>query len=87
MNIYAMNIDIRNRNGQLLIAGAGAGIFAAGLFGLRWKRHSKPRSGPFTSETLPKDAYDAVIVGAGNLDSALIVQGRLPVTCTQFTDC
>ncbi|KAL4514155.1 hypothetical protein Ndes2526B_g09305 [Nannochloris sp. 'desiccata'] len=60
-----MNIDIRNRNGQLLIAGAGAGILAAGLFGLRWKRHSKPRSGPFTSETLPKDAYDAVIVGAG----------------------
>lgn len=82
-----MSIDIKNRNDQLLIAGAGVGILAAGLFGLRWKRQSKPRTGPFTPETLPKDAYDAVIVGAGNIDNALIVQGRLPVTCTRLSGC
>jgi len=82
-----MNIDIKNRNDQLLITGAGAGILAAGLFALRWKRKRKPRSGPFTPETLPKDAYDAVIVGAGNIDDELIVQGHMPITCTILSDC
>lgn len=70
-----MNIDIRNR--KLLIAGATTGLLAAGFIGLRLKRQlNKPRSGPYTPETLPKDAYDAVIVGAGKATDQLIVQSH-----------
>lgn len=29
------------------------------------RRQTKPLAGPYTPGTLPKDAYDAVIVGAG----------------------
>lgn len=76
-----MNIDIRNRNDQLIIAAAGTGLLAASLIGLSWARQRKPRSGPHTPETLPKDAYDAIIVGAGKIYDGLIVQGGLPVTC------
>jgi hypothetical protein len=82
-----MSIDIRNRNDQLLLAGAGAGILAAGFIGLRLARNSKPRSGPHTPDSLPKGAYDTIIVGAGKIWDALIVQGRLPETCSPNPLC
>ena len=74
-----MHIDIRNRKDQLVIAAAGTGLLFAGFIALKLARQRKPRSGPFKPETLPKDAYDAVIVGAGKIYTKSIVQGRLPV--------
>ena len=43
------------------------GVAAAGLVGsfVAKKLDEAPSSGPYPTSTLPKDAYDAIIVGAG----------------------
>lgn len=61
-----MKVDIHDRKHQLALAGAGTALLASGWL-LRRHLRNKIRRGPLTPETLPKDAYDAVIVGAGKV--------------------
>ena len=66
-----MGIDLKDHKSQLAIAAAGTGLLAAGILYKRSLRNRKPRTGPLTPDTLPKGAYDAIIVGAGALSHAL----------------
>ena len=48
-----------------VIAAAGLTVVAAGAYIAIRTRSKVPKEGPFSADSLPKDAYDAVIVGAG----------------------
>ena len=80
------SIDLRDRSSQLAVAAAATGVLGAGYLlhrSLR-KRQAVIPKGPYGPETLPKDAYDAVIVGAGMWNRSLLVwylprAGRLRV--------
>ncbi len=64
---FSMQIGIENKKDQLIIASAGAGL-AIGVFAIlrfKRKRQTKCQTGQLTPDTLPKNAYDAVIAGAG----------------------
>jgi len=65
------SIDLRDRQSQIAVAGAAAGVIGGGYLlrrVIRARREAAPiPSGPYAPETLPKDCYDAVIVGAGAL--------------------
>jgi len=70
------SIDLRDRSSQLAIAAAATGVLGAGYLlhrSLR-KRQTAIPNGPYGPETLPKDAYDAVIVGAGRWDGSSVWQ-------------
>jgi hypothetical protein len=56
-------IDLQNHNTQLSVAAGATGLLVGGFLWKRWNR--RVRNGPLTPDTLPEDAYDAVIVGAG----------------------
>lgn len=65
------SIDLRDRQSQIAVAAAAAGVIGGGYLlrrVIRARREAAPiPSGPYTPDTLPKDCYDAVIVGAGAL--------------------
>ncbi len=48
-----------------IVAGVGTAAVAGAYLVKRSRRDPKPKTGPLTPDTLPKDAYDAVVVGAG----------------------
>ena len=48
-----------------IVAGVGTAAVAGAYLVKRSRRDPKPKMGPLTPDTLPKDAYDAVVVGAG----------------------
>lgn len=58
-------LDSKNRNTQLYAAAAGTAVLAAGIFVHHRLKKKKAIKGPYTPGTLPKGAYDAIIVGAG----------------------
>jgi len=60
-----MVFDLQDRKSQVAVAAAATGVLAAGWLVHRSLRRNKIRVGPFTPNTLPNDAYDAIIVGAG----------------------
>lgn len=66
---YIKSIDLKDRESQLAIAGAAISVVGAGYLvkrAIRARREAAPIApGKYSSETLPKDCYDAVIVGAG----------------------
>lgn len=64
--ICAMKVDIHDRKHQLALAGAGTALLASGWL-LRRHLRNRVRRGPLTPDTLPSDAYDAIIVGAGEV--------------------
>lgn len=53
-----------NKAAVAAVAG-GATVLAAGAYLYRRAKNAVPKSGPYKPGTLPADAYDAVIVGAG----------------------
>lgn len=66
-------------NKTTLLAAAGASTAAiAALYLYKRSKNAVPKAGPYPAETLPADAYDAVVVGAGALLNTLIspVSGR-----------
>lgn len=66
---YMKSIDLKDRQSQLAIAGAAISAVGAGYLikrAIRARREAAPiASGEYTPDKLPKDCYDAVIVGAG----------------------
>lgn len=65
---YIKDIDLKDRDTQIAI-GATVGAVAGGLLIKRYvtkRRENAPiPPGAYTQDTLPKGAYDAIIVGAG----------------------
>lgn len=53
-----------NKNTVLAVAGASTAAIAS-LYLYRRIKNAVPKAGPYPPSTLPADAYDAVIVGAG----------------------
>lgn len=49
----------------MAIAAAGVTVAAVGTYYALSLRHRVPKAGPYPADSLPADAYDAVIVGAG----------------------
>jgi hypothetical protein len=66
---YLKGIDLKDRDTQYVAAGAAITAIGAGYLAkraIKKRRESAPiAAGPFSSETLPKGCYDAIIVGAG----------------------
>lgn len=66
---YLRSIDLRDRQSQLTVAAGAVGALGASYLirrAIKARREAAPiKAGPFTPETLPKDCYDAIIVGAG----------------------
>jgi len=66
---YIKSIDLKDRDSQIALAGAAISVVGAGYLvkrAISARREAAPIApGKFSSETLPKDCYDAVIVGAG----------------------
>ena len=58
-------MDKLQEHKNLVIAAAGVTVAAAGAYYVLSSRHRVPKSGPYPADSLPADAYDAVIVGAG----------------------
>ena len=54
-----------NKKEVAVAAGVTTAVLLAGLAYRRACRNYVPKSGPYPTSTLPADAYDAVIVGAG----------------------
>jgi len=65
MRDFVSSIDLSDRKTQVIAAAGATGLIAGAYLLNRSRRNRKPVKGPLTPETLPKDAYDAVIVGAG----------------------
>lgn len=55
----------KNKKECLIAAGLSTVAFGAAVAYTRSVRNAVPKSGPYTQFSLPTDAYDAVIVGAG----------------------
>ena len=67
---YLSNLDLKDRDTQIY-AGAAIGAVTAGFLvrrSIRKRRENAPiPAGAFPASDLPKDCYDAIIVGAGAL--------------------
>lgn len=59
-------VDLKDRNTQLAIVGTTAGLLGA-VYLYRSTVKNRLRYGSLTPDTLAKDDYDAIIVGAGTL--------------------
>jgi hypothetical protein len=57
--------SLKDTKTLLAVAGVGTAAVAGAYLLRRSCRDPKPKSGPLTPDTLPKGAYDAVVVGAG----------------------
>lgn len=75
--VQDLSLDsIRSVDSSTLVkAGVGAGLAVGATYlGVRMLQRSlalRPKRGPFTPQTLPEGAYDAVIVGAGGRQTPL----------------
>lgn len=58
-------VDLGDRRTQLYAAGAATAVLGGALLAKRALRQKKPFKGPYTPDTLPADAFDVIIVGAG----------------------
>lgn len=48
-----------------ILAAAGLSAAAVGTYYVLRSHQKAPKAGPYTKDTLPENAYDAIIVGAG----------------------
>ena len=58
-------VVLQDKNTLLAVAGATTAAVGAAYLLRRSLREPKPLDGPFKPDTLPKGAYDVIIVGAG----------------------
>lgn len=63
----ARDADWSDRRTLLTAAGATTAVLGGAWLVKRALRQTKPYSGPYTPDTLPKGAFDVVIVGAGGV--------------------
>lgn len=54
-----------NKETVAAVAGTTAALAAGVYLYRRSQRNAVPKAGPYSPDTLPADAYDAVLVGAG----------------------